>query len=112
VVALGESQAAAEHLQSIYPRGRGVSDAMSKAGRTSSQRPACRQVARIGSDCLAMQGVVCRICAQRCPEHAIRFRRALGGYALPEVDLAACDGCGSCLDFCPGGSIEMVVADS
>ena len=89
-------------------RGRGVSDAMNKAGRTSDRRPDWRQVARIGAGCLAMQGVICRICAQRCPERAIHFRRALGGYALPEVDLAACDGCGACLDICPGGSMELV----
>jgi ferredoxin-type protein NapF len=90
-------------------RERGVSDAMSKAGPAIGRRPDWRQVARIGAGCLAMQGVSCRLCAQRCPERAIRLRRALGGYALPEVDPAACDGCGSCLDICPGGSMELVL---
>ena len=38
---------------------------------------------------------------------AILFRPALGGYALPEVDAAACTGCGLCIGVCPVKAIEM-----
>ncbi|MCL6452584.1 MAG: NADH-quinone oxidoreductase subunit NuoB [Alicyclobacillus sp.] len=38
-------------------------------------------------------------CAQICPTGAIRFRTDL----LPEVDAAACIGCGRCIEACPEG---------
>jgi len=63
--------------------------------------------ARIGGGCLAVQGVVCRLCEEQCEEAAIRFRLALGGYALPEIDGEACNGCGACVAPCPAQSIEM-----
>lgn len=63
--------------------------------------------ARIGSGCLAVQGVVCRLCEEQCEPRAIRFRLALGGYALPEVDGEACSGCGACVSHCPAQAIEM-----
>ena len=53
------------------------------------------------SDCLGMQGLRCRACAEACRAGAIRFRSFAGGYAHPEVDLAGCDGCGVCLEACP-----------
>ena len=64
--------------------------------------------ARIGSACLAVQGVLCRLCEEPCEETAIRFRPALGGYALPEIDGEACSGCGACVSACPAQAIEMV----
>lgn len=52
-------------------------------------------------DCLAMQGVLCRRCGEVCGLGAIRFRHFAGGYARPEFDAAACDGCAACLAACP-----------
>ena len=63
--------------------------------------------AQIGQDCLAVQGVVCRLCEEQCEPRAIRFRLALGGYALPEVDGEACSGCGACVSHCPAEAIEV-----
>jgi ferredoxin len=28
-------------------------------------------------------------------------------WALPEIDLAKCDHCGSCVERCPAGAVEM-----
>ena len=53
------------------------------------------------SDCLSMQGLHCRACAEACRAGAIRLRSFAGGYARPEVDLSGCDGCGACLAACP-----------
>lgn len=64
-------------------------------------------VAAIPSSCLSWQGVVCRLCEESCEARAIRFRPALGGYSLPEIDEAACTGCGACLAACPTGTIEL-----
>lgn len=64
-------------------------------------------VAKIAFKCLSVQGVVCRLCEERCEPRAIRFRLALGGYALPEVDCAACNGCGACVGTCPVGAVEI-----
>ncbi len=64
--------------------------------------------AKISFSCLAVQGVLCRLCEERCEPEAIRFRPALGGYALPEVDVAACNGCGACVGTCPVGAVEIL----
>ena len=53
------------------------------------------------NDCLGMQGLRCRACAEACQAGAIRFRGFAGGYARPQLDLAICDGCGACLEACP-----------
>ena len=66
-----------------------------------------RHKAQVGSQCLSWQGVVCRLCQDQCEAMAILFRPALGGYALPEVDAAACTGCGLCIGVCPVKAIEM-----
>jgi len=63
--------------------------------------------ARIGDACLALQGVVCRSCGDRCEARAIRFRLAPGGVARPALDGAACTGCGACVAVCPAGVITM-----
>ncbi|MDH3594348.1 MAG: ferredoxin-type protein NapF [Rhodospirillales bacterium] len=63
--------------------------------------------AKISFSCLSVQGVLCRLCEERCEPVAIRFRPALGGYALPEVDSEACNGCGACVGVCPVGAVEI-----
>ncbi len=56
----------------------------------------------VGVDsCLAMQGVMCRLCATHCVAGAIRFRSFAGGYACPEIRADLCDACGRCADACP-----------
>ncbi len=52
-------------------------------------------------DCLGMQGLRCRACAEACRAGAIRFRGFAGGYARPELDPTVCDACGACLAACP-----------
>ena len=68
-----------------------------------------RHKAHITSLCFSWQGVVCRLCEEQCEPRAIRFRPALGGYALPEIDAGACNGCGACVGVCPSGAVEMAV---
>lgn len=63
--------------------------------------------ARVGDGCLARCGIVCQSCRDACPEGAIRFRPKLGRVAEPEVDLAACTGCGECVAPCPVAAIEI-----
>ena len=55
----------------------------------------------IQTDCLAMQGLRCRRCAEACAAGAIRLRRFAGGFARPELDPHLCDGCAACLEACP-----------
>ena len=64
---------------------------------------------QIGEGCLAQQRVECRVCGERCEADAIRFRRVAGGAPLPEIDNAACTGCGACLAPCPVSAIARVV---
>ena len=63
--------------------------------------------ARVGAGCLARRGIVCQSCRDACPEGAIRFRPRLGRVAEPEVDLAACTGCGDCVAPCPVAAIRI-----
>lgn len=63
--------------------------------------------ARVGEGCLARHGIVCQSCRDVCPEGAMRFRPRLGQVAAPEVDLAACTGCGECVAPCPVAAIQI-----
>lgn len=63
--------------------------------------------AAVGETCLAHRGVECRVCGECCEQSAIRFRPRLGGVALPELDAAACNGCGACVAPCPVRAIAM-----
>lgn len=63
-------------------------------------------VAHIGDSCLAKRQVECRVCGEACDAGAIRFRPALGGVALPELDTSLCTGCGACVVPCPVHAIE------
>ncbi len=59
--------------------------------------------------CLALNGVICRVCAEHCDQGAIRFRLVAGGHALPELELAACNGCGACVAPCPVQAMSVQV---
>lgn len=63
--------------------------------------------AEIGSACLALQGVVCRSCGDRCETRAIRFRLAPRAVSLPVLAGDACTGCGACVSVCPARAITM-----
>lgn len=58
--------------------------------------------------CLAVLNVVCRTCGEACEARAISFPPRLGGVSLPQLDVAACTGCGACLADCPTQAIAML----
>lgn len=64
-------------------------------------------VAGIGNACLAAQGTECRVCGEVCPTGAIRFRPQRGGVSRPQLDAAACTGCGACFGPCPTRAITI-----
>lgn len=64
--------------------------------------------AQAGAGCLSAQGIFCRVCDDQCEARAIRFRLAPGGRSRPEIDLAACTGCGGCIAPCPAGALSLV----
>ena len=57
--------------------------------------------ARIGDECLAFRGVICRSCSDACDESAVRFRARVGGVAEPTIVPECCTGCGHCVRPCP-----------
>ncbi|WP_327516816.1 ferredoxin-type protein NapF [Cognatazoarcus halotolerans] len=63
--------------------------------------------ARIADSCIAFQGIECRVCGERCPSAAIRFRPRVGGAAFPELIADRCTGCGACEAPCPAGAISV-----
>lgn len=77
------------------PQGRGAS------------APGCTATVRVVGSCLALQGVICRLCELSCEANAIHLVQLCGGYARPEVTAARCTGCGLCLSVCPGGALAI-----
>ena len=67
---------------------------------------------QIGPQCLALQKVECRMCADACEPRAIRFQPALGGISQMVLNLAACTACGECVGVCPVGAAGMVRGDA
>lgn len=66
-----------------------------------------RLKAVVAPSCLALKQVGCRTCGDSCPAGAIRFRISVGAVARPEVDLAACTGCGACYGPCPVSAVSI-----
>jgi len=65
-------------------------------------------VVAIAANCLPSRGVECRVCGETCEARAISLKPRRGGPPLPEVDAAACTGCGACLAPCPVGAISRL----
>lgn len=64
-------------------------------------------IAQVKPGCLSMNGVSCRTCQDFCDEQAIRFQLQTGGRAQPQIDTAACTGCGACAPACPADAIDF-----
>lgn len=60
--------------------------------------------ATLQSGCLGNQ---CRACEDQCSAAAIKFRPALGGQALPQIDRDLCTGCGACVAPCPTAALTL-----
>ena len=63
--------------------------------------------AAIGSSCLVLNGVLCRLCEESCETAAIRFRLVVGGHAVPRIEVPLCTGCGTCVSSCPSHAITV-----
>ncbi|GAB4345362.1 MAG: ferredoxin-type protein NapF [Gammaproteobacteria bacterium] len=68
-------------------------------------RSAWKNKASILTNCLALNGVECRVCGEQCESQAIRFQLVAGGVARPRIDHAACNGCGACVAPCPTDAV-------
>lgn len=79
-----------------------------KTGALDVERAPWRLKAQIAPSCLALKQVVCHSCGESCPTGAIRFRIAVGVVARPELDAAACTGCGACVGPCPVAAVTIV----
>jgi ferredoxin-type protein NapF len=66
-----------------------------------------KTTAQIGSACLSLNKVECRVCEDVCPEAAIRFKPQLGGGYQIFVEAQTCTSCGECLTVCPVGAIVI-----
>lgn len=83
------------------------SDACSDGALNASAPIAMDWRARVGAECLSMQGIACRACEDVCDTTAIRFRLALGGRAQPIIDTDTCTGCGACAHACPTQAVTF-----
>ncbi len=72
-----------------------------------AEQPAWQASIRIKENCLAMNRVVCRSCAEQCDQRAIFFSLSIGGIAQPELVTEQCNGCGACVAPCPVAAIEL-----
>jgi ferredoxin-type protein NapF len=69
------------------------------------------QIATISNQCLAKQGVDCRVCEESCEPFAIQFKPQLGSVAQPTIEPDACNGCGGCVASCPTKAITVNTID-
>jgi ferredoxin-type protein NapF len=70
-------------------------------------RPPWEIKAWITGDCLAHNNVLCRTCAEHCPEDAIIFPQQPGAVSTPKILMEKCSGCGACFSPCPTCAIAM-----
>ncbi len=68
---------------------------------------AFHHVMKISDNCLSVKGVVCRACGDHCDARAISFTLLTRGRSLPEIQTAACTGCGQCIPSCPADAITI-----
>lgn len=61
----------------------------------------------VSEQCFAGRGVVCRSCGEVCEMRAIRFKQAIGGVTLIELNSSNCNGCGECVSICPANAIQV-----
>ncbi len=57
--------------------------------------------------CVNHNGIVCQQCMGACSNRAIEFR-VTGAATAPEIDWAACTGCGECYRHCPVTAIRII----
>jgi len=74
--------------------------------RQTEQQP-WHNKAVVEATCLAVQGVICVICAEQCDNRSISFTLQAGKVALPQIDLTSCTGCGACYRPCPANAITI-----
>ncbi len=65
-------------------------------------------VATVSPSCLSENGIMCRVCGDRCDARAITFKLATRGRATPVIATAHCTGCGACVAPCPVDAINMI----
>ena len=73
---------------------------------------AWRHRASINNQCLSLNGIVCRSCAEACDTDAIHFQLQTGGRATPLLNQELCNGCGECHAVCPNHSISLEIPEA
>ncbi len=64
-------------------------------------------IAEIKDRCLALKGILCRLCGDECEARAITFPPQLASFGPPVVSPANCTGCGACVRQCPTKAIFL-----
>lgn len=75
--------------------------------RDDARQVPWRLKAVIDDRCLAPRGIVCQVCSEQCPSHAVRFVPKPGLISVPVLDVSACRGCGACVATCPAQAISL-----
>ena len=68
--------------------------------------------ATIQSECLSLNGIVCRACGEACEPRALTLKLELRGVARPLLELGLCTGCGECYAVCPIKSVRISPVES
>ena len=54
-------------------------------------------------------GTYCGACGEHCPTGAIKMVEWHNGLTIPQVDIAACIGCGACENICPALPVKAMI---